>query len=285
MGDEESNGLCRIIMLVCPCLFALIVLILFSILFGYQNSENAIKKRDSVAAMKNLEILYNKPLLSSLSLVDPKQNCPAGSTKQKLGDFGGVVSTCVCKDGSTHNYAYCAFTSNCEYQSSTNPINEFVWDGNNVCGVTMDMSKVKEKPAGGKCETGYKECPYRICSKQPNADKTKAKDVNSNVCPMTKVIYTAAKTDPTTKKVTPASFTLDDAVQKGESYGPIVTFSAVESKDSKSCLLPQYYIPVTASKKNYPAFRIPQNGCGTYGPRVGEVKITDIASATYEKDN
>jgi hypothetical protein len=42
---------------------------------------------------------------------------------------------------------------------------------------------------------------------------------------------------------------------------------------------------VTASKKNYPAFRIPEKGCGDYGPRIGEVKITDIASATYEKDN
>lgn len=131
------------IMLICPCLFALITLILFSILFSYQNSENAIKKRDSVAAMKNLEILYNKPLLSSISLVDSTKNCPSGSTKQELGDFGGVISTCVCKDGSTHNYAYCAFTSNCEYQSSTSVIKEFIWDGNQVCGETMDMSKVK----------------------------------------------------------------------------------------------------------------------------------------------
>jgi len=43
----EPNGLCRIIMLICPLLFALITLILFSIIIGYQNSTNEIEKRDS----------------------------------------------------------------------------------------------------------------------------------------------------------------------------------------------------------------------------------------------
>jgi len=113
--DEEGTSIWRILMIALPLLFALITLILFSIIISYEDDLDSRKKRDNLDALRNLDYLSSQPLLKSLQLSSSKTPCPTGLQKQKLGDYGGAVSNCVCKDGSLHSYGYCAFTSDCEY--------------------------------------------------------------------------------------------------------------------------------------------------------------------------
>lgn len=65
-----------------------------------------------------------------------------------------------------------------------NSKNENIWNGNKVCAMKSDMTKIKYLKAGKSCESGYTKCPYNICSKD---DK----------CPMSKVDFTI---DAKTKK-------------------------------------------------------------------------------------
>lgn len=134
------------------------------------------------------------------------------------------------------------------------------------------------KKAGANCPTGWKECPYNICSNQKKDDK------KTFVCPMTKATF---KTPAATKANPNPATTIEvtKVQEKGTEYGPIVGFSAVQSSTSKSCLLPQHYIPYTDSKKNYPAFRIPQTGCGDMGKRIGEVKMDQETVKAFEDEN
>jgi hypothetical protein len=65
-------------MLICPLLFAIITLVLFSIIIGYQNSTNEHKKRDSIAALNNLDGLMNTPLLKDFNFVASTSKCATG---------------------------------------------------------------------------------------------------------------------------------------------------------------------------------------------------------------
>jgi len=65
-------------MLICPLLFAIATLVLFSIIIGYQNSTNEHKKRDSIAALNNLDTLMNAPLLKDFSFAASTSKCGTG---------------------------------------------------------------------------------------------------------------------------------------------------------------------------------------------------------------
>ena len=118
----------------------------------------------------------NAPLLKDFRPIDNKKPCPTGYNQQSVGTFEGVHSECVCKDGSLHNYAHCAFSSSCQYQSSIKPLIYKIWNGNKICVMKSDMTKTKYLQVGKSCESGYKKCGYNICSKD---DK----------CPMSRIYY------------------------------------------------------------------------------------------------
>jgi len=83
----------------------------------------------------------------------------------------------------------------------------------------MNMANIKNKKAGDTCPTGWKECPYNICSNEKDANK-------KQLCPMTKATFTT----PMANKAVPnpvTTITVTDANQAGKEYGPIVGFSAV----------------------------------------------------------
>jgi len=63
--------------------------------------------------MRNFDNLMSAPLLKDFKMMAAGAKCPAGYNDQEIGSFAGVNSECVCKDGTIHSYAYCAFASDC----------------------------------------------------------------------------------------------------------------------------------------------------------------------------
>ncbi len=133
--DNESGltRCCQCCLIWLPILFALLVIILFSVMIGNLNSSQYADKYSAIRIMKDFDRMMTVAPIVAITSVATSGICPALHEKVRIGEFEGIKSGCLCDDGKIYNSAKCIVSSTCTYVTSRSDIDEYVHDEYFVC--------------------------------------------------------------------------------------------------------------------------------------------------------
>ena len=278
--ESTANRLTKWTLYLSPLFFFLISLIfLICILsLGYVSYTSSIEGAEDV--LTNLaHNLEKEPVIDIVTANisnSSEVKCSEGYNKEIVYYWPGIVSGCLCSDGTVNSWAYCQAYGNCQWVNAITAKELYAWHAEYVCLKTYKEHEWQVVAPGSACPTGFSLSNYTnfLCLYNGVLDQslvTKLKVVenatsselstnNDTVVSIGNVLFTKEKTN-NTQWITNLTVSLSGIPCLNPSENP---------KPSTS----------------FPLLGVNQNGCDEYGTAINYTSVLQNESqVNFYTDN